>query len=113
MMKICIHMDRNGIDAPSDSEFQNWVATALQGSHTHADIPNSPELSIQLVTGEEMSRLNMQYRGKSQDTNVLSFPVEPSLQAQTGYWATESSVRQWFRGRLLSKRSLTLTIGHT
>tara|TARA_B100000497_G_C7579419_1_gene348862 strand:- start:420 stop:887 length:468 start_codon:yes stop_codon:yes gene_type:complete len=84
MMKISIHIDRNGINAPSDSEFQNWVATALQGSHTRADIPNSPELSIQLVTGQEMCRLNMQYRDKPGDTNVLSFPVEPALQAQTG-----------------------------
>jgi len=84
MMKVCIHIDRNEIEAPSDSEFQNWVAAALHGNHTHADIPSSPELSIQLVTGEEMSRLNMQYRGKAKDTNVLSFPVEPALQAKTG-----------------------------
>ena len=84
MMKVCIHIDRNEIEAPSDSEFQNWVAAALHGNHTHVDIPSSPELSIQLVTGEEMSRLNMQYRGKAKDTNVLSFPVEKALQAKTG-----------------------------
>ena len=52
MMKVCIHIERNEIEAPSDSEFQTWVAAALHGNHTHADIPSSPELSIQLVTGE-------------------------------------------------------------
>ncbi len=56
--------------APSDAKFQRWVTAALDASS------DAVELGIRLVDEAESSDLNLQYRGKSGATNVLSFPFD-------------------------------------
>ena len=53
-----------------DRDIENWVAAAL--AHRCRDA----EVSVRLVTEEEMTRLNHQYRGHDSSTNVLSFPAD-------------------------------------
>ena len=54
----------------ADEDIRNWIASAL--AHRHPDA----EVSVRLVTEEEMTRLNHQYRGRDSATNVLSFPAD-------------------------------------
>lgn len=57
---------------PSQDQFEQWVAAALQHTRTY----DEPELTIRLVASEESQQLNHAYRGKDKPTNVLSFPFE-------------------------------------
>jgi probable rRNA maturation factor len=54
---------------PAESELCLWAQTALRDL-TEAD------LTLRLVDSEESHKLNSRFRGKSQPTNVLSFPAE-------------------------------------
>jgi len=54
---------------PSDTQLQLWVETAL------LDYPKDAEVLIRIVTTDEMSMLNHQYRNKQGATNILSFPL--------------------------------------
>jgi len=53
---------------PSDASINRWVESALDNND------DSVELSIRVVGEQESAALNLQYRGKSGATNVLSFP---------------------------------------
>jgi len=55
---------------PSDAQLQLWVETAL------LDYPKDTEVLIRIVTTDEMSMLNHQYRNKQGTTNILSFPLD-------------------------------------
>lgn len=64
---------------PSQQEFEQWIEAVL----TCKEIANAPahhdadsELTIRIVTEEEISELNLTYRDKCGSTNVLSFPFE-------------------------------------
>jgi probable rRNA maturation factor len=54
---------------PAESELCLWAQTALR------DLTEA-ELTLRLVDSEESHKLNSRFRGKSQPTNVLSFPAE-------------------------------------
>jgi len=55
---------------PTLAQLEKWALLALQ-------IPNAKtEITIRLVDDAESKELNLQYRGKDQPTNVLSFPFE-------------------------------------
>ena len=55
---------------PTLAQLEQWALLALQ-------IPDAKaEITIRLVDDAESKELNLQYRGKDQPTNVLSFPFE-------------------------------------
>lgn len=58
------------IALPKEAQFQSW-AKAIE---TPAN--DSQVATIRIVSEQEMSALNKQYRQKDGPTNVLSFPVE-------------------------------------
>jgi probable rRNA maturation factor len=60
--------------APTASEIRTWASAALGRRAAGA------ELAVRVVKAAESQRLNAQYRGRNQPTNVLSFPV-PRLPA--------------------------------
>ncbi|MCW8826647.1 MAG: rRNA maturation RNase YbeY [Gammaproteobacteria bacterium] len=55
---------------PSQSDFERWAEVALKG------VDGDSELTIRIVSEEEISELNLTYRDKCGSTNVLSFPFE-------------------------------------
>lgn len=57
---------------PSEADFQQWCATALQAG----DYQGSAEITVRLVDAEESRTLNHEYRDKDKPTNVLSFPSD-------------------------------------
>ena len=57
-------------DVPSDNNFKQWVSACLQKDQ------QTSEVSIRIVDERESHSLNLQYRGKDNPTNVLSFPIE-------------------------------------
>ncbi|NOQ81767.1 MAG: rRNA maturation RNase YbeY [Methylophaga sp.] len=57
-------------ESPEQEQFQQWAEAALQ------QLEEECELSIRLVDSEESTELNSTYRGKSNSTNVLSFPFD-------------------------------------
>jgi len=54
---------------PDETSMTSWLKTVLKRLDC-----GPVELSIRLVSEEEMVSLNQQYRGKAAVTNVLSFP---------------------------------------
>jgi len=67
---------------PTLVQLEQWAQLALQTPDTAA------EITIRMVDDAESHELNLQYRGKDNPTNVLSFPFEqpefddPELAAQ-------------------------------
>ncbi|MBE0477218.1 MAG: rRNA maturation RNase YbeY [Coriobacteriia bacterium] len=52
--------------------FERLAAFVLE----REDVPEASELSVALVSAEEMANLNERYRGKDGPTDVLSFPCD-------------------------------------
>ena len=57
---------------PEEEDLRRWIAAALASRKK----PGDAEISVRLVDGDEMARLNQAYRHKAGPTNVLSFPAE-------------------------------------
>lgn len=60
---------------PSAGTFRRWAKTALM-DHTRA-----AEITLRLVSPDEMQALNAKWRGKNAPTNVLSFPLSTKEEA--------------------------------
>jgi len=69
-LQLDIQTADDALTAPSQLQFQNWLAGALEGLRAEA------EVSIRIVDETESRSLNHQYRGKDKATNVLSFPAD-------------------------------------
>lgn len=61
---------------PKPADFQAWADAAMV-DRTEA------ELVVRVVDRDESARLNQTYRGKSDPTNVLSFPFDPPPQIES------------------------------
>jgi probable rRNA maturation factor len=55
---------------PTEEQLNLWVEAAI------AQSVDGPELTIRIVSSEEIQSLNRDYREKDKPTNVLSFPFE-------------------------------------
>jgi probable rRNA maturation factor len=55
--------------APPEAALERWVAAAL------AERTDEAEISVRLVSENEMTALNRRYRNRDGSTNVLSFPA--------------------------------------
>jgi probable rRNA maturation factor len=55
---------------PEEGDIRRWISAAL------VDYPNDTEVLVRMVDHEEMTTLNLNYRGKPGATNVLSFPAD-------------------------------------
>ncbi len=64
-------------DLPADEALQRWAEAAL------APGLDQGELVIRLVDEEESQALNREYRSKDRPTNVLSFPFEAPVVAES------------------------------
>ena len=69
MLNIELQYECEATNPPSEQDFQTWSEAALKDN-------KYTELVIRLVTAEESSELNNDYRGKDYPTNVLSFADE-------------------------------------
>jgi probable rRNA maturation factor len=55
---------------PEEEDIRRWIRAAL------VHHPDDTEITVRMVDHEEMVMLNNNYRGKSDATNVLSFPAD-------------------------------------
>ncbi len=60
---------------PPSEELCLWAQSAWQGKDT-AD----PIVSLRIVSAVESQQLNLDYRGKNNPTNILSFPMQIDLE---------------------------------
>jgi len=60
---------------PLEDEMNCWANAALNDV-----MENAVEVSLKIVSTEEMTQLNRQYRGKNKATNVLSFPADTNCE---------------------------------
>jgi probable rRNA maturation factor len=76
--KVNIQNPNNFENIPNQFLIQRYVNTTLE------DLKDSAELTIRIVTIDEIQTINKQFRQKDKPTNVLSFPFElPSSVQQT------------------------------
>ncbi len=68
-------------DAPSDDALIGWVNVLLSSFEEEREFG---EVTLRLVSAEEMQSLNRTYRDKDKLTNVLSFPVEDEIRTLHG-----------------------------
>lgn len=61
-------------DTPNQDKLYSWAQKALN----YIDNDNLYDISITVVSKDEIQRLNNQYREKNKPTNVLSFPSDIS-----------------------------------
>jgi probable rRNA maturation factor len=57
-------------DHPPPSDFKQWISAAIGNSMDEA------EISVRIVSPEEITTLNSTYRHQQKATNVLSFPAD-------------------------------------
>ena len=75
---------------PSAAALRRWAAAAHRAAATSArpgrrgTAPAASGLCIRVVGAATSRRLNREYRGKDQPTNVLSFPASPVERELTG-----------------------------
>lgn len=67
---IDVELQQASNSVPDEAQMRVWVEAALKATRETA------ELVVRVVDEAESSELNGTYRGKSQPTNVLSFPFE-------------------------------------
>lgn len=72
-MSYLIDIEINSINKqiPSVENIEHWISVAL-----HSDELINAEVSVYIVDEAESQALNLQYRGKNNPTNVLSFPAD-------------------------------------
>ena len=63
-----------------DQEMKEMFEEIIEKTLTSENREENFEVSLSLVTPEEIKELNKQYRGKDRATDVLSFPVEELFQ---------------------------------
>ena len=66
-------------ELPAAQDFEQWTRAAL----SIAEHPGG-ELTLRIVSEEEMSSFNLRFRGYHSSTNVLSFPVDDLPGVTTG-----------------------------
>lgn len=71
MTDIDIQLAYQSDDTPSSEQLTQWAEAALADRGA-----KNAELTIRIASIEEVTELNLQYRGKDKPTNVLSFPFE-------------------------------------
>lgn len=59
-----------------DQEMRELFEEIIEKTMAYENRQGCCEVSLSLVTVEEIRELNQQYRGKDQPTDVLSFPIE-------------------------------------
>lgn len=60
---------------PTEEQFKTWVLSTLELTYQKSNA----ELSIRIIDKNESAMLNQTYRKKTGPTNVLSFPMEASI----------------------------------
>lgn len=68
-IELSVSNDVNESQLPSEENFQHWAQASYPGD-------DEVVTSLQIVSSDEMQKLNKDYRGKDKPTNVLSFPME-------------------------------------
>ena len=63
-----------------DQEMKEMFEEIIEKTLTYENREENFEVSLSLVTPEEIKELNKQYRGKDRATDVLSFPLEELFQ---------------------------------
>lgn len=74
-LELDLQVATDQADHPLPPQFERWIQAAL----AQIEPPfarNRAELTIRLVDPDESQALNLQYRGRDNPTNVLSFPFE-------------------------------------
>ncbi|HIL18323.1 MAG TPA: rRNA maturation RNase YbeY [Gammaproteobacteria bacterium] len=66
-------------ELPAAQDFEQWARAAL----SIVEHPGG-ELTLRIVSEEEMSSFNLRFRGHHSSTNVLSFPVDDLPGVTTG-----------------------------
>lgn len=57
---------------PEEDQIVNWIEAAMLDDRQDGET----EITLRIVSAEEIQTLNRDYRGKDKVTNVLSFPFE-------------------------------------
>jgi len=74
-VQIVCHSSVDG-GVPTDEQLQNWAEVAWLAGTKSSKENQHQEVTIRVVSENEMQNLNKQYRSQDKTTNVLSFPFE-------------------------------------
>ncbi|MBL4826953.1 MAG: rRNA maturation RNase YbeY [Spongiibacteraceae bacterium] len=69
-LSLDIQIADDDSDHPPPAEFERWIKAAI------GDRLSEAQLSLRIVTKQEITTLNATYRGQTKTTNVLSFPAQ-------------------------------------
>ncbi|NOZ53912.1 MAG: rRNA maturation RNase YbeY [Gammaproteobacteria bacterium] len=73
--QIALQGGRQQYYLPSEIQVKDWINSVLQSLEFDRD-KEKVQLTVRIVSEQEMIQLNSQFRGKHRVTNVLSFPFE-------------------------------------
>ena len=78
-MEIFLNNFKEEGDAFSEINVTNILKDVIQVSSLANTIAGNFQIGISIVSSEEIQKLNLEYRGKDQPTNVLSFGANSHL----------------------------------
>lgn len=61
---------------------QDWIGRVFQATLEAADMPSAVEASLVITDAETLRRLNKEYRGKDEGTDVLAFALRDQLSGE-------------------------------
>lgn len=68
-------------------EMLKEVENLLQFAAEREGVQNQAEVSVTIVTNEDIQQINKEYRGKDTPTDVISFALEEEEKARLKSWA--------------------------
>lgn len=78
-VSVVIQFESGTDDVPSGRDIEHWSRVALEGQEKNC------EVTVRIVSLDEMRELNKEYGGRDRPTNVLSFPYRiPELPGLLG-----------------------------
>lgn len=72
---MLILIDNSNEDIKISEEMEQLIEKSIETAFVYLDMGTDYEISISIVTAEEIRDLNNQYRGVDKATDVLSFPL--------------------------------------
>ena len=88
LSEICSLQTHVSIDEPFEDELDpDWLETVARAGLLAAEISGEAEVSLLITDDDTVSRLNAEYRGLDETTDVLSFSTE-----HAGHWEGDGDV---------------------
>ena len=100
--EVAVHVSEPGWVEVVGEDPEGFIAFAIRAALEVLDEHPEGELSVALISDQEIAELNQTYRHKEGPTNVLAFPMEGPLQGDVVI-ALQTMLREAHRRKIMAR----------